>query len=70
MQNLAEASQSLTAILQAEIERRCSLPGADREEVLEAVLREMTPPGWRYRTYRHRGPGEPEFHILPAAFMG
>ncbi|MBS7812409.1 hypothetical protein KHU32_15775 [Roseococcus sp. XZZS9] len=54
------------SMLRAEIKRRARHATTDRKELVETVLKERTPPGWRYQLYPVRGAEEPDFLLIPA----
>jgi len=68
-QDLWLRSRAIVSMLRVEIERRVE-DGADKEDVARAVLDELTPPGWRYQLYPKAGQEDPDFLLIPAAFVG
>ena len=68
-QDLWLRSRAIVSMLRVEIDRRVE-DGADKEDVARAVLDELTPPGWRYQLYPKTGQEDPDFLLIPAAFVG
>lgn len=68
-QDLWGRSRVIASMRRCEIERR-SRADADPGDIVRAVLKELTPPGWRYQLYPPTGPEGPDFLPIPAALAG
>ncbi len=60
-------SRIIMAMLRAEIRRRSKHSDQDRTAMVEAVLREGMPSGWRYQLYPATGAEPPEFLLIPVS---